>query len=454
MTLEELRAAMRALVEKRKAKLDEALAAVGKAKTEQRALSDDEKKTIEAREAEVTAIDAEIEQHAKWIESAERQAELEDDAGLPARSLPKPQPRANGGAPAIHTREVRPYSLFEAVRAMINPSYAGAEVERRASAELAEQMGRQPGETREERNERGLPGLYVPFRALLPRDVEQRVLAKVTPNTTGASLIQTDVLFDELIEVFRNESRVVAAGARMLPGMIGDVSVPRQNGAATAAFVANEDTAVAESTQTYNGLALSPKTVGLKATLTRRMLKQPGLALEGLTREEIRQAVALAIDNAALNGSGAGGNPTGVIATAGIGGVTTAGAITWTHVQEFESDLGVANALKGKLAYMMPYGVRGILKRKERATNTGLFLMDPDGSMNGYASLPTQQVPANNLVFGNWAEILIPMWDALDMFADPYSAGDKGHVILRGFQDIDIGVRHAASFTLATDVTG
>ena len=447
MTLEELRAAMRALVEKRKAKLDEALALVGKAQEEKRALTDEDKAAIAAREKDVDDLDAEIERHTKLIQSAERQAELEADEDKPARTIPKPQPRANGGAPAVITREVRPYSLFEAVRAMIDPGYDGAKVEKRVSAELVEMRG---GDAR--RHE--FRGLLVPYRALLPREIEQRVLAKVTPNTTGAAMIQTDVLFDELIEVFRNEAKVVAAGARMLPGMVGDVSVPRQNGAATAAFVANEDTAVAESTQTYNSLALSPKTVGLKATLTRRMLKQPGLALEELTRQEIRTAIGLAIDNAAINGTGAGGNPTGVIATAGIGGVTTAGAITWTHVQEFESDLGTANALKGKLAFFMKYAVRGILKRKERATNTGLFLMDPNGQVNGFPHFATEQMPASNLLFGNWEEVLIALWDALDMFADPYSVGDKGHVVLRGFQDIDIGVRHAASFTLATDVTG
>lgn len=405
-----------------------------KAKAETRALTTDEQSKYDALLTEGEGLVSSIEAEEK------RTAQLGKITGALTGLVPK-------GAPAVHVRSDRPYSLIRAIRAMVPGPDQGsalkdADVEVRASDELAEFNSKRPN------------GLFVPHRALLSQEVEQRVVGKANPNTTGAAGIQTDLLVNELVELFRNEAMVGRMGARILPGLVGDVSIPRQSAGASAAFVANEDTAVSESSLTLNNISMTPKTVGLKSTITRRMLLQASVGIEEMVREDIRQAVALAIDQAAINGSGAGGAPTGIITTAGIGGVTTAGAITRAHLLEFESDLGAANALKGRLGFLMRSAVRAILKAKVQVTNQAFFFMQDDGTLAGYPSGVTEQMPASNLLFGNWQEVLIGLWSGLDMFADPYSVGDKGHVVLRGFQDADVAVRHAASFSLATDVTG
>jgi HK97 family phage major capsid protein len=196
--------------------------------------------------------------------------------------------------------------------------------------------------------------------------------------------------------------------------------------------------------------------VAAKTEITRRMMKQASssISLDELVAQDLRAAMGLAVDLAALHGTGASGQPTGVSATGSIGGVTTGGAITITHIVDFLTDLAAGNALMGALGFFTRAAVWGILKRKEKATNTGIFLCDDSNRVEGYPVFVTEQVSANNLFFGNWNEILIALWGGIDLFADPYSGGDNGLVRVRAYQTADIGVRHAASFSLATDVTG
>ena len=140
--------------------------------------------------------------------------------------------------------------------------------------------------------------------------------------------------------------------------------------------------------------------------------------------------------------------PTGIINTSGIGGVTTTGTLTWALMVEFESDLGAANALQGRLAYMFRAAINKATKTTVKESGQASYLQE-GGVMNGYPCLVTEQVPAQHLIFGNWAELILALWGALDVFGDPYTLGDQGGLVLRGFQDADVGVRHAASFSVA-----
>jgi hypothetical protein len=56
----------------------------------------------------------------------------------------------------------------------------------------------------------------------------------------------------------------------------------------------------------------------------------------------------------------------------------------------------------------------------------------------------------HGLIFGNWAELIIGQWGALDVLVDPYTNADRGRVRITSFMTVDIGIRHGASFTKAT----
>ena len=77
--------------------------------------------------------------------------------------------------------------------------------------------------------------------------------------------------------------------------------------------------------------------------------------------------------------------------------------------------------------------------------------------MNGYLAGCSNQVPSNlvknasgavcsAIVFGNWSDLVIGQWGALDILVDPYTGGTAGTVRVRVLQDVDTVVRHAESF--------
>jgi len=405
---------------------------------EERDLSEEEDKEFRALDTEVEDLDAKIKR-------AERVAELEKRTTA-TEPPPDPEldPERRGGlpkAPAGHTREERPYSLINLCRAAKSGDASIARVERRASDEIAERIGRDA------------EGYFVPFRELLPekerRELETRDITKAT---TGAELVGNPLLPSEFIEILRPDSIVARLGARMIPGLVGDVDLPRQAAAGTIAWLAAETTDLATDTSfDMDEVQLRPKTVGVRHDISRRMLKQSTPAVEEIVREDIRQTIALAIDLAAINGSGAGGQPLGIIGTAGVGTVNVTGGATYADTVEFITDLGVANALRGRLGYAVHPSIWGALKTASKDTGSGQFLIEPDGMMNGYPLALSSQIPTadGGILFGNWAELLIGMWGVLDLFPDPYTLGDRGGVVLRGFQDIDVQLRHPASFAIS-----
>jgi len=389
------------------------------------------------------------------------EAELET---APTRHPPleMPDPTLGGlfpaaRAPAVHTRSSQPYSLLNVVRAQISGNRRDAPVELRVSDQLNERLG-PPDDPRR---------IHIPYRALLPikRQLEldraeplerhlERMERRDVDSTTGASLIAVDLAVDEFIELLRNDAMVIKAGARTLPGLVGTLDIPRQNAAAAGGWIATETGSPSEGNLTTDKVTLAPKTFGVRTEITRRMMKQSTPGAEDLVREDIRNVIGVAMDSGAINGSGASGQPTGLLLVSGVGTVTHAGALTATlaNMLEYESDLGTGNALRGRPAFMLRSAARAALKATAKAANVAAgFLMEADGKINGYDSFVNEQVPASGaagaIIFGNWAEILIGFWGVLDLFADPYTLGNSGGNVIRGFLDCDIAVRHAASFT-------
>jgi len=408
---------------------------------------------------------AEADKAQRAIDRLEATAELERAGNRGTRSnppLPEPDPSA-GRAPAVHVKPTGTYSLLNVLRASSSRNLREAAYEQRISDMLVELHGQAADER----------AFRIPYRALLPlsRQVELdkaeplerqleaglRMERRDLDSTGGASLIAVDQAAEDFIELLRNEAMVVQAGARMLPGLVGTLDIPRQNAAAAGGWIATETGSPAEGQPTTDKITLSPKTFGVRTEITRKMLKQATPAAEELVREDIRRVIGLAVDLAAISGSGAAGQPQGVIGTSGVGGVVHGGALTATlaNILEYESDLGTANALNGRLGWMMRPAARAALKATPKSAGVASgFLMEMDGTMNGYPSYVTQQAPASAaagaILFGNWAEILIGMWGVLDLFGDPYTLGNSGGMVVRGFQDIDIGVRHGASFSASS----
>jgi HK97 family phage major capsid protein/HK97 family phage prohead protease len=334
--------------------------------------------------------------------------------------------------------EVREFSLVKAIRAMANPSdrqaQRDAEFEFECSAEAARQYGKDA------------QGIMLPAEVL-------RTWGKRDINSSDDStLIAEDYRGGDFIDVLRNESSVMQAGATMLRGLQGNVVIPKKTAASSAGWIATEGSAAAESEFTSGSVTMSPKVIGAFTDATRLLLQQSSLDVENLIRDDLTKSIATAIDLGALAGSGSSGQPTGIASTSGINTTTFAAANpTWAEIVAMESAVANDNALTGSLAYICRPADFGTLKTTEKATGTAQFVVSPDNTMNGYNVVRSNQVTSGDFYFGNFADLLIGMYGGLDITVDPYALSTSGGVRIVALQTVDVAVRHAVSFCKSSD---
>ena len=334
--------------------------------------------------------------------------------------------------------EVREFSLVKAIRAMANPSDRRAQQDAAFEFECSAEAARQYGKDAQ--------GIMLPAEVL-------RTWGKRDINSSDDStLIAEDYRGNDFIDVLRNESSVMQAGATMLRGLQGNVVIPKKTAASSAGWIATEGSAAAESEFTSGSVTMSPKVIGAFTDATRLLLQQSSLDVENLIRDDLTKSIATAIVLGALAGSGSSGQPTGIASTSGINTTTFAAANpTWAEIVAMESAVANDNALTGSLAYICRPADFGTLKTTEKATGTAQFVVSPDNSMNGYNVVRSNQVTSGDFYFGNFADLLIGMYGGLDITVDPYALSTSGGVRIVALQTVDVAVRHAVSFCKSSD---
>ena len=70
--------------------------------------------------------------------------------------------------------------------------------------------------------------------------------------------------------------------------------------------------------------------------------------------------------------------------------------------------------------------------------------------MNGYPIVVSNQLTANNYVFGNFSDLLIGFFGGLDLVVDPYTSSSSGTVRVVALQSVDAAVRNPVSFVVGS----
>ena len=335
-------------------------------------------------------------------------------------------------------KELKKFSLVRAIHALANPTDRRAQEAAAFEFECSEAASAEFG--------RAAQGI------MLPTDV-MRTWKRDLNSADEADLFGEDYRGQDFIDVLRNASSVMQAGARTLNGLSGDVRIPKKTAAASASWIASEGGAASESEMTVGNIAMTPKTLGAFTDVTRQLMIQSSMDVEALIRDDLATAIALAIDLAGLEGSGSSGQPTGILNTSGINSVTNFAAAnpTFAEVVTLETALAEDNALMGNLAYILPAAMYGALKTTEKASGTAQFVVEPGGTINGYRAIVSNQGTAGNLYFGNFSDLLVGFFGGLDLVVDPYTASTTGTVRVVALQSMDVAVRHAVSFAKGND---
>jgi len=249
----------------------------------------------------------------------------------------------------------------------------------------------------ENRSGKRTQGFYVPSNGW-----SKRAYVAGTASA-GGNLVATDLLADNFIEALRNRTVVGELGATMLPGLVGDVAIPKRTGDNTVTwFGADNSDAISESTGTIGQVTMSPKTVGAYTKFSHLMRLQSTPEIEQVIRSGFVSILANAIDEAALNGSGSSSQPTGILNTSGIGSVaggTNGLAPTLDHVIDLKKAVSIDNADTANAAYVTNAKVEAVLSKLKDGNSA--YHLSPYAGEIGKQQIASRRFEVSNAIPSN-----------------------------------------------------
>ncbi len=354
---------------------------------------------------------------------------------------------------------------------------AGADLETRSEREYAELIGKfelrqavfaldegraLTGATKEVveemRAQGGYQGIPVPLMALEQRAGE--TIASGTPDP-----IQTRPIIDRLFPA----SVAAQMGAQLINVGTGAVEWPVTSSAVTAGWADGELANVpGPTTYATTDKSLKPNNnLGIHMRISRRSLKQSGEALEAAIRRDMSGTMSAELDKAIFLGTGANGQPLGVIpgaATYGITSTAIGAAATWAAFRAAVVRFMTANAASGPAAVnlMMRPEVWAYM---DGALISGTAVSEWDRltaqiggvttTTNGLAA-PTGSPLATNALLttsaGGVSPIFVGLWGAVDLIRDPYTDAQSGGLRLTALTTADVTVARGSQIELLTGV--
>ncbi len=352
--------------------------------------------------------------------------------------LPSEDNAGTGGdAPAdtrldLSAKELRNYSLMRAISAVVAARNGDHKALQAASFEMA------CSQELSDRLDREARGFFVPL------DIVTRVMTA----TTNSDLIGTDHLGDMFIDTLRPRSVVMQLGATVMDGLDGNLELPKALTNPIFSWIGDDNDADLSDMDT-GLIKMAPKVLAGGVPMSRRLLKQSSPSVEMVVHNALLKGAALGVDYGILAGTGTNNQPVGVLNMPGVNVQTlaAAGKPTWDELVGFETKVAADNALEGRLAYVTTSGVRGNLKTTPKDAGSGLFLMDGNNA-NGHPVSVSNQLAVNTIIFGNWEDVYVGFWGVIDVNPDTATKAGSGGLILRVFQDADVGIGHAESFCI------
>ena len=340
------------------------------------------------------------------------------------------------GNVGLSRKEKNAFSMVRLMDAMANPNDRSAQNAAGFELEVCAEA------------ERTLPGDFKVRGSFIPTEVFNRDLTAGTA-TDGAELVATNLLSGSYIDVLRNNMVALQAGATMLPGLVGNVAIPRQTSGAAATWISAEDGDATESEPQFDQITLSPKDLAAYTEVSRRLSLQSSPAIEGIVRNDLFMALALGMDAAVYYGSGSSGQPQGIDGATGVADPTFASATAPTYAELVTQmkTLMTSNAANN-LTYIGSPDFWETVKTtpKQGSGVEGNFISDGN-SILGRNLLTSSQLAADDFVLGDFSNILIGEWGGIELNTDPYTHSLKGKTRYVIFKTCDIAIRHPQAFS-------
>lgn len=352
----------------------------------------------------------------------------------------------------LTAKERSQFSVVKLMAALENPKDRAAQERAAFEFEVCSEAEKQmPGDFQAR-------GIYVP-PSIMGYDMKRDLTAGTA--TDGAELVATNLPAGSYIEVLRNNMVAMQAGVRMLPGLVGDVAIPRQTSGASMTWISAEDGDATESEPQFDQVTLTPKDAAVYTEVTRRLMQQSTPAIEGIVRNDLFMAIALGLDSAVFYGGGASGVPQGIDGATGVDDptISSAAAPTYAELVTLMGTVLGSNALTANSVWVISADTWDHVSTtpKQSSGVEGNFILNDSGAavgqgavvgmIKGRPALLSTQLTADDFVFGDFTNILLGEWGGLEINVDPYTHSLKGKTRFVAFKTCDLAIRHPEAFS-------
>lgn len=347
----------------------------------------------------VDELKKELEEEKEELKKLERELEKEDE-----EEQPEEQPNEEEeNKEEKQTRMTKKFQLLATIADVANNRQISAEA-RAVVNEGAEEMRK--------------AGLSFGGQIQLPVS-EKR--AAITVANEHDDVVAVDVM--DVLEPLRAKNVLVEAGAKLMTNLNGDVVVPVMQ--ASNVTWEGETSAASDGASGFTSVKLQPKRLTAYVDISKQFLLQTSESAERVIREDIVNAINSKLEQTILgSASGTTTKPEGIFYTDGA----MVSADTYADLVDLEADVDDANVM-GECYYIMSNKAKAVYRATAKGSTTGGFILE-NGEIDGTKVLATSNVEGKHVAYGDFSNLIIGQWGAIDLTIDPYTRAANGEVRL------------------------
>lgn len=246
------------------------------------------------------------------------------------------------------------------------------------------------------------------------------VRSAITVTLEGEDTVGVDVV--DVLAPLRAKNVLVEAGAKLMEGLNGDVVVPVM-GASNVTWE-GETSAASDGAPTFTSVKLQPKRLTAYVDVSKQFLLQTSDSAERVIREDIINAINSKLESTILGAaSGTTTQPEGIFYN---GGSALTVVDSFAEILDVEAKVEDANVI-GERVYVMSNKAKSIYRGTAKGATTGGFVIE-NGELDGTPVYATSNVDGYGVAYGDFSNLVIGQWGAIDLTIDPYTRAANGEV--------------------------
>lgn len=245
--------------------------------------------------------------------------------------------------------------------------------------------------------------------------------ATVTVASEGVDVVETE--FTNILEPLRAKNVLIQAGAKYLGGLIGDVQVPIMAGGSVT--WEGETANASDGAGSFSNVKLQPKRLTAYVDVSKQFLVQDSLDAEAMIKADIVNAINNKLEATILGtANGTATQPKGIFYSA-----TALDSIAdFGDICDMEADVEDAN-VNGECVYVMSNKAKAALRNMAKSELTNELVLE-NNQIDGTKVFNTSHVSGKNIAYGDFSNLVIGQWGAIDLTVDPYTKAAAGQVRL------------------------